>query len=141
MVACPTAPDLAHSEARNYLASKNRNQALLLPPIPNADSASSEPLSTMTNTPQKRKNLFGFVDLPVTPEQATRANFKLFRAKCCPLKVFIIIIHLIVPHAADVEHYFSGLSGVQSVKHCNLSVQTFKSLGKLQASYANFLHK
>ncbi|KAG2354646.1 hypothetical protein BDR07DRAFT_1546674 [Suillus spraguei] len=77
--ACPTAPDQARSEVRNYLASKNGNQALLLPPIPNADSALSKPPSITTNTPQKRKNLFGFVDLPVTLEQATRANFKLFR--------------------------------------------------------------
>ncbi|KAG1807602.1 uncharacterized protein BJ212DRAFT_1485448 [Suillus subaureus] len=62
-------------------------------------------------------------------------------AKHCPLKAFTIIIHSIVPHAADVECYFSGLGGVQSVKCCNLSVQTFESLSKLQASYANFLHK
>ncbi|KAG2363080.1 hypothetical protein BDR07DRAFT_1405184, partial [Suillus spraguei] len=130
--ACPTAPGQARSEVRNYLASKNGNQALLLPPIPNADSASSEPPSTTTNTPQKRKNLFGFVDLPVTPEQATHANFKLFRAERCPLKAFAIIIHLIVPHAAGVERYFSGLGGVQSVKRCNLSVQTFESLSKLR---------
>jgi hypothetical protein len=27
------------------------------------------------------------------------------------------------------------------VKRCNLSVQTFESLSKLRASYANFLHK
>ncbi|KAG2155367.1 uncharacterized protein EDB93DRAFT_1130321 [Suillus bovinus] len=62
-------------------------------------------------------------------------------AEHCPLKAFVIIIHSIVPHAADVEHYFSGLGGVQSVKRCNLSVQTFKSLSKLRASYTNFLHK
>ncbi|KAG2126392.1 hypothetical protein BD769DRAFT_1628434 [Suillus cothurnatus] len=31
------------------------------------------------------------------------------------------IIHSIIPHAADIEHYFSGLGGVQSVKRCNLS--------------------
>lgn len=59
----------------------------------------------------------------------------------CPLKAFAVIIHSIVPHAADVERYFSGLGGVQSVKRCNLSVQTFESLSKLRASYANFLHK
>ncbi|KAG2351646.1 hypothetical protein BDR07DRAFT_1345479, partial [Suillus spraguei] len=44
---------------------------------------------------------------------------------------FAITIHLIVPDAANVEHYFLGLGGVQSVKRCNLSVQTFKSLSKL----------
>ncbi|KAG1813894.1 uncharacterized protein BJ212DRAFT_1244031, partial [Suillus subaureus] len=59
-------------------------------------------------------------------------------AECCPLKAFTIIIHLIIPHAAN---YFSGLGGAQSVKCCNLSVQTFESLSKLQTSYANFLHK
>ncbi|KAG1855718.1 hypothetical protein DFJ58DRAFT_659773 [Suillus subalutaceus] len=62
-------------------------------------------------------------------------------AERCPLKAFAIIIHSIVPHAADVEHYFSGLGGVQSVKRCNLSVQTFESHSKLRASYSNFLHK
>lgn len=62
-------------------------------------------------------------------------------AERCPLKAFAIIIHSIVPHAADIECYFSGLGGVQSVKCCNLSVQTFESLSKLRASYANFLHK
>ncbi|KAG2354212.1 hypothetical protein BDR07DRAFT_1430166, partial [Suillus spraguei] len=93
-------------------------------------SASSEPPSTTTNTPQKWKNFFGVVDLPVTPEQATGADFRLllFRTERCPLKAFAIIIHLIVPHAADVERYFSGLSGVQSVTRCNLSIQTFLSL-------------
>ncbi|KAG2040821.1 hypothetical protein BDR03DRAFT_1007983 [Suillus americanus] len=40
-----------------------------------------------------------------------------------------------------LPHYFSGLGGVQSVKRCNLSVQTLESLSKLWASYANFLHK
>ncbi|KAG2126430.1 hypothetical protein BD769DRAFT_1357775 [Suillus cothurnatus] len=62
-------------------------------------------------------------------------------AECCPLKAFAVIIHLIIPHAADIEHYFLGLGGVQSMKHCNLSVQTFKSLSKHQVSYAIFLHK
>ncbi|KAG2064892.1 hypothetical protein BDR04DRAFT_939507, partial [Suillus decipiens] len=52
-------------------------------------------------------------------------------AKRCPLKAFANIIHSIVPHAADVERHFSGLGGVQSVKRCNLSVQTFESFSKL----------
>lgn len=77
---CPTAPDHARTEVRNYLATKSGNQALLLPPIVDADSSSSPSTSGDTaKAPQKRKNLFGFVDLPVTPEQATRVNFKLFR--------------------------------------------------------------
>jgi hypothetical protein len=62
-------------------------------------------------------------------------------AECCPLKAFTVIIHSIIPHAADIKRYFSGLGGVQSVKRCNLSVQTFESLSKLWASYANFLPK
>ena len=61
-------------------------------------------------------------------------------AERCQLKAFAIIIHSIVPHAADVERYFSGLGGVQSTKRCNLSVNTFESLSKLCANYANFLH-
>jgi hypothetical protein len=55
-------------------------------------------------------------------------------AERCPLKAFAIIIHSIVPHAADVERYFSGLGGVQSVKRCNLSVETFESLSRLRGS-------
>ncbi|KAG2352132.1 hypothetical protein BDR07DRAFT_1439318 [Suillus spraguei] len=128
--ACPTALDQACSEVHNYLASKNGNQALLLPPIQNADSSSSKPLSTMTNTPQKWKNLIGFVDLPVTPEQATRANFILIHAEHHPLKTFAIIIHLIVSDAANIEHYFFGLGGVQS---------TFESLSKLHQFLAQSL--
>lgn len=62
-------------------------------------------------------------------------------AEQCPLKALAIIIHSIVPHAADIECYFSGLSGVQSVKRCNLSVHTFESLSKLRASYAHFLYQ
>ncbi|KAG2366744.1 hypothetical protein BDR07DRAFT_1273862, partial [Suillus spraguei] len=45
-------------------------------------------------------------------------------AERCPLKVFTIAINSIVPHAADVERYFLGLGGVQSVKGCNLSVSS-----------------
>ena len=83
--ACPTTPDRARTEVRNYLATKNGNQDLILPPIADGDSTSSPESSGGTaqgHTPvlsHKRKNLFGLVDLPVTPEQATRANFKLFR--------------------------------------------------------------
>ncbi|KAG1774942.1 hypothetical protein EV702DRAFT_1199779 [Suillus placidus] len=70
--ACPMAPDHACTKVRNYLATKNRNQALLLPPITDVDSAasSSSPSESTAKAPQKWKNLFGFVDLPVTPEQA-----------------------------------------------------------------------
>jgi hypothetical protein len=87
--ACPTGPDHARTEVRNYLANKNGKQDLILPPIADENSTSSLGPSTSGDTAQghndtpvlsnKRKNLFGFVDLPVTPERATRANFKLFR--------------------------------------------------------------
>ena len=62
-------------------------KGFLPPPItagdPEAASTPSTPGGTgqgHSTTPMlKRKNLFGYVDLPVTAEQATRANFKLFR--------------------------------------------------------------
>ncbi|KAG2051180.1 hypothetical protein BDR06DRAFT_983641 [Suillus hirtellus] len=57
------------------------------------------------------------------------------------LPALAIIIHSIMPHAANIEHYFSGLGGVQSIKRCNLSVHTFESLSKLCSSYAYFLYK
>ncbi|KAF9227644.1 hypothetical protein BS17DRAFT_793315 [Gyrodon lividus] len=62
-------------------------------------------------------------------------------AKQCPLKAMAIMLHSIVPHAADVERYFSGLGGTQSAKRCNLTVETFKALSKLRSSYAHHLYK
>ncbi|KAH7905944.1 hypothetical protein BJ138DRAFT_1225824 [Hygrophoropsis aurantiaca] len=62
-------------------------------------------------------------------------------AKQCPLKAMAIIIHSIVPHAAEVERYFSGLGGTQSVKRCNLSVETFESLSKLRSNYSYHLYQ
>ncbi|KAG2140572.1 hypothetical protein DEU56DRAFT_717544, partial [Suillus clintonianus] len=95
---CPTAPDHARTDVCtdcNYLTTKNRNKALLLPPIVDADSSSS-PSGDMAKAPQKRKNLFGFVDLPVTPEQAIRANFKLFR----------FIVHANIPFLVAENWFF-----------------------------------
>ncbi|KAG2742505.1 hypothetical protein P692DRAFT_20879194 [Suillus brevipes Sb2] len=92
---CPTALDHARTEVRNYLAIKNGNQALLLPPIVDADSSSS-PSGDTAKAPQKRKNLFRFVDLPVTPEQAIRANFKLFR----------FIVHANIPFLVAENWFF-----------------------------------
>ncbi|KAH7925705.1 hypothetical protein BV22DRAFT_1010684, partial [Leucogyrophana mollusca] len=66
--------------------------------------------------------------LPVTADQ-------------CPLKAMAIIIHSIVPHAADVERYFSGLGGTQTVQRCSLSVENFESLSKLRANYAYHLYQ
>ncbi|KAI6154182.1 hypothetical protein BKA82DRAFT_4447900 [Pisolithus tinctorius] len=53
-------------------------------------------------------------------------------AKQCPLKALAIVLRSVVPHAADVERYFSGLGGTQSTKH---------SLSKLRLSYAHHLYK
>ena len=84
---CSTAPDHVRTDVRAYLATKSGNQDLLPPPITAGDPRAVSTPSTSGGTGQghsttpmlKRKNLFGYVDLPVTAEQATRANFKLFR--------------------------------------------------------------
>ncbi|KAG1787562.1 uncharacterized protein HD556DRAFT_1448571 [Suillus plorans] len=57
-----------------------------------------------------------------------------------PLKGFAIIILSIVPHAAEVERLFSDLGGTQSPKCCNLSVGTFKTLGKVRANLHYHIH-
>ncbi|ESK90452.1 hypothetical protein Moror_13621 [Moniliophthora roreri MCA 2997] len=49
--------------------------------------------------------------------------------------VLAIIIHSIVPHAAEIEQLFSHLNGVQTPKHNNLSTPTFKKLAKLRNHY------
>lgn len=59
----------------------------------------------------------------------------------CPLKLMAITIHSIVPHAADVEHYFSDLGGVQSPKRCSLTLETFQMLSKACAHYSYHLWK
>ena len=53
----------------------------------------------------------------------------------------MITILAIVPHAADVEQPFSNLTGVQGVKWCNLTVETFETMGKLRANYNYHLHQ
>ncbi|KAN0081360.1 hypothetical protein V8E55_008984 [Tylopilus felleus] len=62
-------------------------------------------------------------------------------AKQCPLKAMAVILHSVVPHAADVERYFSALGGTQSVKRCNLTVDTFEALSRLCSSYVHHLYK
>ncbi|KAG2360537.1 hypothetical protein BDR07DRAFT_1412142 [Suillus spraguei] len=57
-----------------------------------------------------------------------------------PLKAFAIVILSIVPHAAEVERLFSDLGGTQSAKHCNLSVRTFETLGKVRANLRYHVH-
>jgi hypothetical protein len=56
------------------------------------------------------------------------------------LEAFAIIIPSIVPHAAEVERLFSDLGGMQSVKCCNLSVNTFQTLGKIHANLCYHIH-
>jgi hypothetical protein len=58
-----------------------------------------------------------------------------------PLKALAITILSIVPHAGEVERLFSALGNTQSWKRCNLSVSTFKTLGKLCANYAQQLYQ
>ena len=58
-----------------------------------------------------------------------------------PLKTFAIQIFMIVPHAAEVEWLFSNLGGLQGVKHCNLTVENFEKLGKLQNHYSYHLQQ
>jgi hypothetical protein len=72
--ACPT----ARTEVRNYLATKKGNQALLLQKQILFHPRQLQEARPKLH-PQKRKNLFGFVDLLFTPELTTRANFKLFQ--------------------------------------------------------------
>jgi hypothetical protein len=62
-------------------------------------------------------------------------------AESHPLKALAITILSIVPHTADVERLFSQLGGTQSVKRCNLAVDTFETLGKCCANYAYHLYQ
>ncbi|KAF8122145.1 hypothetical protein EV363DRAFT_1557947 [Boletus edulis] len=62
-------------------------------------------------------------------------------AKQCPLKTMAVILHSVVPHAADVERYFSALGSTQSAKRCNLTVETFEALSKLRSNYSQHLYK
>ncbi|KIK76488.1 hypothetical protein PAXRUDRAFT_169799, partial [Paxillus rubicundulus Ve08.2h10] len=57
-----------------------------------------------------------------------------------PLKPFAVMILFIVPHAGDVETLFSDLGSTQSPRHCNLSVNTFETLGKIWANLCHHLH-
>ena len=58
-----------------------------------------------------------------------------------PLKLFATLILSIVPHAAEVERLFSNLGGIQGVKHCNLTIDNFKTLGKLRNNYSYHLQQ
>ncbi|KAH7881892.1 hypothetical protein F5I97DRAFT_1939696 [Phlebopus sp. FC_14] len=64
-----------------------------------------------------------------------------FAGDQCLLKALAVILHSIIPYAANVERYFSGLRGTQSAKCYNLTVETFKVLSKLYSAYAHHLYK
>ncbi|KAG1787732.1 ribonuclease H-like domain-containing protein, partial [Suillus plorans] len=51
-----------------------------------------------------------------------------------PLKAFAVTILSIVGHAGEVERTFSDLGITQSARRCNLSVETFETLGKICAN-------
>jgi hypothetical protein len=57
-----------------------------------------------------------------------------------PLKTMAITLFRIVPHSADVERLFSDLGGVQAPKRCNLSIPTFRDLGKIGANLKRHYH-
>ena len=52
-----------------------------------------------------------------------------------PLKALAIKLFSIVPHAAEVERFFSNLGGVQSVKRSRLTVPHMETLGTLRNHY------
>lgn len=52
-----------------------------------------------------------------------------------------IMLHSVVPHATDVERYFSGLGGTQPVERCNPTVENIEVLSKLRANYAYHVYK
>jgi len=60
--------------------------------------------------------------------------------KSHPLKVLAVKLFSIVPHAAEVERFFSNLGGVQSVKRSNLSIPHMQTLGTLRNQYTQQLH-
>jgi hypothetical protein len=55
-----------------------------------------------------------------------------------PLKVFSVTILSIVGHAGEVERTFSDLGTTQSARRCNLSVDTFETLGKIRANLRHY---
>lgn len=54
-----------------------------------------------------------------------------------PLKALAVILHSIVPHAAEVERLFSALGMVQTARRAGLDVNTFEALGKMR-SYLSY---
>ncbi|KAG1787239.1 hypothetical protein EV424DRAFT_1651029 [Suillus variegatus] len=70
---CPKAPDRTRADVRGYLTTKKGNKDLLSPSIAETSSLSEFQGQTTVES-RKRKNLLGYVDLPVTPEQTNRAQ-------------------------------------------------------------------
>ncbi|KAG1843774.1 hypothetical protein DFJ58DRAFT_853521 [Suillus subalutaceus] len=58
-----------------------------------------------------------------------------------PLKALAITLLSIVPHAADVKHLFLDMGSTQSPKRCNLTVDTFEALAKIQANLHYHSHQ
>lgn len=58
-----------------------------------------------------------------------------------PIKALAIKLFSIVPHAAEVERFFSNLGGVQSVKRSRLTVPHMETLGMLRNHYTRQLHE
>ena len=58
-----------------------------------------------------------------------------------PLKALAIKLFSIVPHAAEVERFFSNLGGIQSVKRSNLTIPHMQTFGTLRNHYVRQLHE
>ena len=58
-----------------------------------------------------------------------------------PLKALAIKIFSIVPHAAEVERFFSNLGGVQGVKRSHLSIPHLETFGTLRIHYTRQLNE
>jgi len=52
-----------------------------------------------------------------------------------PLKALAIKLFSIVPHAAEVERFFSNLGGIQSIKCSRLTIPHLETLGTLRNHY------
>jgi hypothetical protein len=57
------------------------------------------------------------------------------------LKALAIKIFSIVPHAAEVEHFFSSLGGFQTAKRSHLTIPHMQTFGTLRSDYVHQLHE
>lgn len=57
-----------------------------------------------------------------------------------PIKAMALKIFSIIPHAAEVERFFSCLGGVQSAKQLNLTVTHMTTFGTLRNHYTQEVH-